>query len=334
MNDARSRIAALLFVLCCAACTSCGRHAEPTDLPIAETHDARQGGAAGATGSDSGVAQPMRITNDDRALAPGQYSLLIETETSDMQGAYDNDTTMVLGMREVGGRLVVFVNDSPMRLHSQGSGIFAIYDMLQPGTNTVRIFGRHRSRMFIKVLTTDPTRFKETFPTVKADRVLAKTWLDPAKESITLAFEMAVPKGPDWEELPEWPKDEERLRREVGDLVHKWVACCNARDLDGLFRSWMPDLRNPLPYLTTRDAAMQAFRAGNDPVTDTNYRLTTDASEVNAIFGKRTVILYTGFNDADFPYLFRFSSDRDTCSMGAITLGRLEGHWVVQHMMR
>lgn len=96
------------------------------------------------------------------------------------------------------------------------------------------------------------------------------------------------------------------------------------------------DARSEEPAALPDDARCgdAGFCAGNDPVTDTNYRLTTDASEVNAIFGKRTVILYTGFNDADFPYLFRFSSDRDTCSMGAITLGRLEGHWVVQHMMR
>ena len=268
-----------------------------------------------------------------RALTPKQYSLLVETETSDMEGAYDNDTTVVLGGHEVGGRLVVYVNDSPVRLHCQGSGIFPIYDLLQPGSNTVRIFGRHRSRMFIKILAVDPSRFKETF---KADQVVGKTWLDPGKESVTLRFDAAVAKEPDWEELSGSPKDEERLGRELGDLIDKWIAWCNNHDLDALSRSWMPDLRKPPAYLGTRDAAMQAWQAGNDPVRDPNYHLTTDAGEVKAVFGKRTVILYAGFNKADFPYLFRFSSEvnHDTCCIGAITLGRLEGHWVVQHMMR
>ena len=284
------------------------------------------------------MTESMGDDKRDGPVASEQYSLLVETETSDMQGAYNDDSTVARADSAVGGHLVVYVNDSPARLHCRGSGLFPIFDLLQPGSNTVRIDGRHLSRIFIKVLILDQRRFlgQAKANKIAPNRVVAKTWLDPTKNSVTLHFEAAVPKVPDWEELPGWPKSEEKLRVELGDLVDKWIGWCNDHDLDALSRSWMPDLKKAPLYLRPRDAANQTLRAGNDPITNRKYRLLTRAGDVKAVFGKRTVILFAGLSEGSLPYLFRFSSagGHDACYVGAITLGRLEGHWVVQHIMR
>jgi hypothetical protein len=321
------------------AWTGCGRRAASTDSPIHETPGeqapcaSQKPGVNSPNSNNARAAKSMGGGMGDHLFETEQYSLQIETETSDMEDAYNNDTTVVLGPGDVGGSLVVFVNDSPARLHCRGSGIFPIFALLQPGSNAVRIEGKHRSRMFIKVLTLDPKQFAKPFTgTYKATRVVAKTWLDATKDSVTLRFDAAVPNGPDWEELPQ---DEDKLDAELTCLIDKWIGWCKNHDADALICSWIPDLKKPPAYLTTRDQARKRLRAGNNPVTDRSYRLLTEGRDIRYVSGKRTVILFAG-TDAGLPILFRFSNDvnHNTCCIGAITLGRLEGHWVVEHIMK
>ena len=335
----------ILAVSCAVLAVSCERSApvDPTggEALVKDSHEAQRPlTVASRDGSNQGAGKSMSDGKRDRlCVSRGQYSLLIVTEISDMERIYNDDSmTQVLSPSPVGGTLVVYVNESPLRLHSRGSGVFSIDDMVEPGGNTVRIEGKHGNKMFIKVLLMDLRRFRPD-PVTGAfivGKVLAKAWLDPSKNPVTLAFNADVPKRPDWEELPGWPKDEERLWRELTDQLKSWSSCCTSHDLDGLLRSWIPDLRNAPLYLATRKVAMETSEAGKNPVSDPRYRLITDIHDVKALFGKRTVILVTGRDESGLPYLFRFSNDdtHETCSLGAITLGRLEGHWVVQHIMR
>ena len=257
-------------------------------------------------------------------LRPSSIPYWSRPRRATCKAGYNDDST-VAGPAAVGGHLVVYVNDSPARLHCRGSGLFPIFDLLQPGSNTVnQSIAGHPRAIFIKVLILDQRRF---LGQAKANKIVRRgrgqTWLDPTKNSVTLHFEAAVPKVPDWEELPGWPKSEEKLRMELGDLVDKWIGWCNDHDLDALSPGDARSEAAPL-YLRPRDAANQTLRAGNDPITNRKYRLLTRAGDVKAVFGKRTVILFAGLSEGSLPYLFRFSSagGHDACYVGAITLGR------------
>jgi hypothetical protein len=272
----------------------------------------------------------MKDASTDHYYERVQYSLLIETRTLDMQGAYEDDKNVVLGGHDVGGCLVVYVNGSPDRMHYRGSGVFPIYDLLQPGENSVRIVGKHSERMFAKVLTVDPRRFKETFG---VEEVLAKTWLDPKEESVVLRFTARVPKGPDWEEVPGWPKEEEKLTHDIHRLVSEWVAAWERHDPDAFFRSMVPELKNAPPYLKTLDAVKRSSAATINFVKDKDNHVRTTPSDVKMIFGKRSVIVYAGVRKDWYPYLFEFRNREadEPGWIGAVTLGRLEGQWVLLH---
>src|SRR5208282_4748932 len=101
---------------------------------------------------------------DERLYERMQYSLWIETDLgATMEGAFQDDNHLLLAGALVGGNLVIYVNDSPVRLHCRGSSVFPIYDFLGPGRNRVRVEGKHPERMFMKIVAVDPNRFRSTF---------------------------------------------------------------------------------------------------------------------------------------------------------------------------
>jgi len=269
---------------------------------------------------------------DERLYERLQYSLWIETELGGtMEGAFQDDNHLLLASAFVGGNLLIYVNDSPVRLHCRGSSVFPIYDLLGPGRNRVRVVGKRPERMFMKVVAVDPNRFRTTF---EVEEVLAKSWLDPRLESITLEFDTKLTKGPDYQTLPSEVKPGDALYQEVRTLIDHWATCCNDHDADALFESSMPTLKSPPPYLGHRDAAKLDSKQLIDAINGRKFRLVTKADDVQIVFGKRSVLVYAGVTHdtvAPLPYLFELKSDEglEPAFVQAAAIARLEGKWFV-----
>jgi hypothetical protein len=300
-------------------------------------HTAHEDGSAHGIVGNSQKEEKHVMTSqmkdqEERLFERLQYSLWIETELGTrMEDAFQDDEHLVLGGGAVGGKLVVYVNDSPLRLHCRGSSVFPIFDLLGPGKNRIRVEGKHPERMFMKVVAVDPKQFKTT---LELKAVLAKTWLDSRSESVTLEFDPKLTKTPDYEELPSGSKPSDPSYQELRRLMDHWAACCNKHDAKALFDSTMPELKSTPPYLEDRYAHKRHPSSLEDVINKRKYRLTTKATEVQFVFGKRSVLVYTGLTDDPpfpIPYLFEFKSDEkglEPVVVEAMTLARLEGKWV------
>ena len=281
------------------------------------------------TGGQNGEAKAA-CNQEERLFERLQHSLFIATDAgSMMEDAFEDDERTFFSGTSVGGCLYVYVNDSPMRLQCRGSSIFHIYDFLVPGRNRIRIEGSHTTRMFVKAVTIDPRTFKDT---LEVEEVLGKAWLEPSQKSVTLEFDAKITKVPDYEDLPDDPKAIARMRQELQSLVVRWIECCRSHDVQGFSESWMPRLKSPPPYLSDASRPNEVTPFVKGLVGSETYALVTKANEVQMIFGKRSVLLYTSIKKdqgAPFGYLFEFkSSNKDSTFIEPVTLARLEGKWV------
>jgi hypothetical protein len=304
----------------------CGRHELPSDREeVRKVEPHASGGVSKVTVPAEQASATQR--GDDRLFERLQYSLLMETDGGNIAADYDDDQHFRLALTPVGGRLIVYVNDSPARLHCGGSSMFPIFDLVAPGKNRIRVEGKHPEKMLMKAVIVDPQRFNNTFA---IEKVLAKTWLDPTQESVTMEFDAELTKRPDYEELPNDRSSHDRLCREARTLVEQLAKCCDAHDGEGFFRLTMPDLKSPPPYLGDWEAARRSQMSLIARVSDTKYRLVTRVDDVQVVVGKRSVLVFTGVTENEVPYLFQLNSqgESDPVFVSSMRLMRLEGQWI------
>jgi hypothetical protein len=239
---------------------------------------------------------------------------------------YDNDIAMPTFGGEAGGSVVLYINDSPVMRHTEGAHLFPIYPFLHSGKNQIRAEGKHTEKMFMKVVTANPARLKES----RIDKVLAKTLLEPGSESVSLEFDAITTRPPDYEVLPSDPESRTKQERELRKLVDYWIACCAKHDGEAIVSSLIPELKSPPPYMKSRTERVRQAKQVIDVVNALQNRLVTKKEDVRMVFGKRSVLVFAGtFNGS--PYLFHFESNDPnvTQSIRDITMVRLEGKWTI-----
>jgi hypothetical protein len=181
--------------------------------------------------------------------------------------------------------------------------------------------------MFIKVVVVDQKRVQSKF---EVNQVLAKAWFAPKDDSVDLAFKMDLPANPDYEELPSGLKPGDPTYQEVRDLISHLMLCSERRNGDALFESIYPILRSPPSYLGTREQSKRHSSSLIDAINSGKYRLITKLNDVTLVFGKRSVIAYSGVDDVLDPYLFKYQAEKgdDRLFLRAVLLVRLEGKWL------
>ncbi len=261
---------------------------------------------------------------------PLQYSLWIETDLGgSMESAFDDDGHIKLSGSAVGGEITVYVNDSPTRIYCRGSSVDTIQDFVRPGTNRIRVEGKHSGRMFVKVITLDPQRFNRSF---EMKETLAKSWLELESTSVSLEFTAQPEKAHDrYEVLPDQPEARDALVQDLREFIDKLIARSDNHDIDGLLELTIPDLKNPLPQVVNRAAFKQSSKEVVDLITGNRYRRKTKAEDVKLIIGKFSVIIYSGVSEDEsdpIAYLFAYQDeDKVPFYVTAITLARVEGKW-------
>jgi hypothetical protein len=284
------------------------------------------------TSNELNSSAPISGIRDEssEAMTQPQYSLLIATNAGDIEGAFnDDESDIALGATSVGGKLVIYINDSPWRLHYRGSGLFPIYPLLGPGKNTIRIEGNHSEKMYAKVVTVDPKTFNTSNLSIL--KVITKAWLDPSINSVTLEFDSGINSPPDFEELVFDKESEEKIKNEIHKLVQYWINCYKKHDMDAIIEAYIPDLKNHPKYIMDRETFIKGSRVFINEIKKGSYDIKTTTEDVKIVVGKRSVLLYTDVeSNPTNAYLFKFlrSDGRAKAYDPPLTVGKLEGKWI------
>jgi hypothetical protein len=225
-----------------------------------------------------------------------------------------------------GGLVVFYVNDSPVKLLGAGTFVTPIYPFMRPGKNTIRVEGQHDARMFMKVAVAS-TRLQRQW---RFDKIIAKSWVAPEKDSVTLEFESDWTERPDFDDLSSDPASRAEQEEELRQLVKKWIKCCEKHDGQAMAQSLVPELKSYSPRMKSRSERLRDLKDIVAFVESSDNTLVTKAEDVKIVFGKQTVILYSEINDAREPRFFRFKTSRKdlTPSIGPLRFAKIQGKWI------
>jgi hypothetical protein len=277
-------------------------------------------------------------TNEENHMPQMQYSLVIGVSSGDLNAELDDDIHLPTGGGSIGGEILIFINESPFGHLLRGSRVYPIYPFLEPGTNRIRIEGKHEKGIYIKVVALDPATLMEYKKTMSGEfhfeHVLGKKILNPSEEVVNLEFDIPGDKRPDYEELPTDAKEKEVVIKELNQLLDNVFIACNTHDADGVLNLICPSLKSPPPYFETISILKQKQAPLVSVISNPNYKLLTKREDVKFIYGKRTVLLYSEKLASRMAILFHFETD-DTNLMpqfnwSDITLVRMEGKWIFQ----
>ena len=171
-----------VIVLLVLSMPGCGKHA--VDTPVVEGRN-----------SSNETPNPAGRPSDENAPAPKadasspQYWLLISQNITGDE--FEDDETVAIGGGSIGGMLKVYVNESPIQFYNGGGHLIRLTEWLKNGENQVKIEGRHKDRIYAKVLSTPTQTISGPvgFSKIRIKEVLAKGWLEPEKEDFSLTFE-------------------------------------------------------------------------------------------------------------------------------------------------
>jgi hypothetical protein len=258
-----------------------------------------------------------------------QYSLMIARVLDGYEEAiFDNDAELDGFSGGIGGDVVVYVNDSPIRLQTQGSSVISIYDFVEPGKNVIRFEGEHTALMCAKVVLLRPKEFNTSR---KFTEVVSKAWLDPSETSVTLEFDARITEQPDYEELAADDESRAKQREEILAFLNGLVDDCNHHDAKAFIERTLPSVSSPPVYFKNAERARHDESFIVNVIAWPGYHLDTKAEDVQMIFGKRSVLLYTEIRrqqrDA---YLFRFTGDEVSPAVfPTFYIARYQGKWRV-----
>jgi len=247
---------------------------------------------------------------------------------------FNDDSVVRLAGGDIGGEIVIYVNDSPCFIHVFGGGLLPITPLLERGRNEIRFEGSHTARMYAKVILTGEITFDEESG-FEIKKVYGKNWLLPEEQSGTITFELDDHRmKPVYDLLVDDPASRERQRAQIMGLLREMKEAWNQRDGERLWKLLNLELvATPWGPLLSTDTLRQRKRDVIEFVNRGQYEWVTPLDELKMIFGRRTVLVYHGSETDLFgPYLFK-GRDRETHQVdfkkGPLLLARVNRMWVI-----
>ena len=257
---------------------------------------------------------------------PVVYMALLGTDKS----VYEKDGAFA-GGKDVGGRVLILVNDNPIDFYYSGASMFSLNHWIRPGENKLAVKGVHSKTLYVKIAKLKgfdyqdaPVVFKKAFPPSEKD------------SSVPAMFKADVPYNlPIYGEGNVIPKDQSQIKRELLAIlkrVYKGLAEHEpSTAVSVLLEGWC--IWDPIANNSSKENAKKFADFCNQQFSDKNKVFEpVNWDSLKFVFGPRLVMVYAGFAEADVfktPYLFRFRKEEQLNSVPPMRFARISGRWVV-----
>ncbi len=270
----------------------------------------------------SGYGQSEDKAKED----PVVYMAILGTDKSfyEKSGAF-------AGGGDVGGRVLILVNDNPIEFYCSGASIFYLNHWIRSGENKLTVKGPHSRTLYVKIAMLKgfdyqaaPVIFKKAFPPSEKDSPVAAVFKADVSYKLPIYAKGNV-----------IPKDQSQVKRELLEIlkrVYKGLAEHKPSTV-------MPVLMegryvwDPIAYNNSKEKVKKFAEFCNQHFADKNRVFeAVDWDSLKFVFGPQLVMVYTGFDEKDVfkePYLFRFREEEELNSVQKIRFARISGKWVV-----